>query len=166
MRKFWSVIGSAVFFVIAPGSITGLLPWSINGWQFHPAFFGLEWSRAIGAILVVLGFVPLLNSFARFALEGLGTPAPIAPPQHLVVTGFYRHVRNPMYVGLTTVILGEALLFADLRLVWYGLVVWAFFHVWVLVVEEPTLRSLFGDEYRTFCGRVPRWFPRLTPDRG
>jgi protein-S-isoprenylcysteine O-methyltransferase Ste14 len=88
----------------------------------------------------------VLDSFARFALEGLGTPAPIAPPRNLVVSGLYRYVRNPIYVAVVAMILGQAVLFADRRLLWYGALLWLFFHVWVVMIEEPTLSQSFGAE--------------------
>ncbi|MEQ1755318.1 MAG: isoprenylcysteine carboxylmethyltransferase family protein [Micropepsaceae bacterium] len=165
MRKFWALLGSAVFFVIAPGTLAGFLPWAISRGEMQPALFGQDWLRIVGGVLVFLGLVPLLNSFLRFALEGLGTPAPIAPPQHLVVTGFYRHVRNPMYVGVVAIVLGEALLLGAVALLWYAAVVWLGFHLFVLGYEEPTLDHSFGDEYKTYRENVPRWLPRLMPWR-
>jgi protein-S-isoprenylcysteine O-methyltransferase Ste14 len=115
--------------------------------------------------LIIVGVPGLVDSFARFALEGLGTPAPIAPPQKLVVTGLYRYVRNPIYIAVVAVILGQALLFGDGRLLWYGALLWLFFHVWVVMIEEPTLEQAFGAEYESFRTNVPRWIPRLTPWR-
>lgn len=162
MRKFWAALGSAVFFVIAPGTVAGFLPWAISRGEMQPALFGQDWLRIVGGVLVFLGLVPLLNSFLRFALEGLGTPAPIAPTQHLVVTGFYRRVRNPMYVGVVAIVLGEALLLGAVALLWYAAVVWLAFHLFVLGYEEPTLDRSFGDEYKTYRENVPRWLPRLT----
>ena len=166
MTRFWSVLGSIIFFVIAPGSIAGLVPWWITGWQMSPAFFGQEGLRLGGVVLTGLGLLSLMNSFARFAWEGLGTPAPIAPPQHLVVTGFYRRVRNPMYVGVVATIFGQALVFASIPVLLYALVVWLMFHLFVLAYEEPTLQGSFGDEYEIYRAHVPRWLPRLTPWRG
>ena len=99
----------------------------------------------------------------RFAIEGLGTPAPIAPTRHLVVTGFYRHVRNPMYVAVLAVILGQALLFANARLLAYGAAFWLACHLFVVFYEEPTLRRSFGADYDAFRANVPRWIPRLRP---
>lgn len=96
MQKSRAVLWSALFLVIAPGTVAGLLPWAISGWNLEPAFFDFPAIRAIGILLIGLGLVPLVESFARFALKGLGTPAPILPTRHLVVSGFYRHVRNPM----------------------------------------------------------------------
>ncbi|HEY8698840.1 MAG TPA: PEMT/PEM2 methyltransferase family protein [Rhizomicrobium sp.] len=126
-------------------------------------FFGLPQLRAIGVLLAVAGAVPLIESFRRFAVEGLGTPAPIAPPQRLIVTGFYRYVRNPMYVGVVAVILGEALIVGDVRLLTHAAIVWLAFHIFVLAYEEPTLARTYGPEYETFRANVPRWVPRFTP---
>jgi protein-S-isoprenylcysteine O-methyltransferase Ste14 len=88
-----------------------------------------EWglTRILGGILIIVGVPGLVDSFARFALEGLGTPAPVAPTQKLVVTGLYRYVRNPIYIAVVTVIFGQALLFGDWRLLWYGALLWLFF---------------------------------------
>ena len=108
----------------------------------------------------------MVDSFARFALQGLGTPAPIAPTQRLVVTGLYRYVRNPIYIAVVAVIFGQALLFGDWRLLWYGALLWLAFHLFVVMYEEPTLKESFGAEYEAFRINVPRWIPRLTAWRG
>ena len=100
---------------------------------------------------------------SRFAWQGLGTPAPVLPTRHLVVTGLYRHVRNPMYVSVVCALLGQALLFGNPMLLSYGGLVWLLFHIFVLAYEEPVLRAKFGPEYDAFCAEVPRWIPRLTP---
>ena len=163
MHRTSAILGSALFLVIVPGAIAGLIPWSITRWQFMPPFVGLEITRAIGVILILAGVPGLLDSFGRFALQGLGTPAPIAPPRHLVVTGLYRFVRNPMYVAVVTTILGQALLFGDWRLAVYGALFWLAMHVFVVIYEEPTLTETFGAEYETFRANVPRWLPRVTP---
>jgi len=123
--KAIAILGSALFFVIAPLLLAGFVPWWITGWQFQPAFFGHELIRAVGVALIIAGVPALIDSFARFALQGIGTPAPIAPTQRLVVTGLYRYVRNPIYVAVVAVILGQALLFGDWRLLWYGALFWA-----------------------------------------
>ena len=96
MRKTIAVLGSALFFAVAPSSVAGLVPWWITHWEFRPPFFDLDATRAVGILLIVAGLPGLVDSFARFALQGLGTPAPIAPTQNLVVTGLYRYVRNPI----------------------------------------------------------------------
>ena len=165
MSKAIAVLGSALFFVIAPLVLAGFVPWWVTQWEFRPAFFGVDLTRILGGILIIVGVPGLVDSFARFALEGLGTPAPIAPPQKLVVTGLYRYVRNPIYIAVVAVIFGQALLFGDWRLLWYGALLWLFFHVFVVMYEEPTLKQTFGTEYESFRTNVPRWIPRLTPWR-
>ena len=96
MQRVGAVLGSALFFVVAPCVLAGLIPWWMTGWEFRPPFFDLQATRAVGMLLIAAGLPGLINSFARFALQGLGTPAPIAPTQNLVVTGLYRYVRNPI----------------------------------------------------------------------
>jgi protein-S-isoprenylcysteine O-methyltransferase Ste14 len=163
MHRAAAVVGSALFLVVAPGTLVVLVPFWISGWRVTPALLGFFGFRVLGALLMAAGLPVLLDSFARFALQGLGTPAPIAPPERLVVTGLYRHVRNPIYVAVTSLIVGQALFFGEVRLLEYGLAVWAFFHFWVLAIEEPGLRDKFGAEYLDFCAHVRRWIPRLKP---
>ena len=163
IRKLAAIVGSALFLVIAPGFVAGLVPWWISHWRFQSAFLGLQPLRLAGGILITLGTVGLLDSFRRFAVQGLGTPAPVFPTRHLVMTGLYRYLRNPMYVAVVSAIIGQALIFGNMRLVEYGGLVWLLFHLFVLVYEEPTLRTSFGAEYEVFCAEVPRWVPRLTP---
>ena len=105
MSKTIAVLGSALFFVIAPLMLAGFVPWWVTQWEFRPAFFGVDLTRILGGILIIVGVPGIVDSFARFALEGLGTPAPIAPPQKLVVTSLYRYVRNPIYIAVVAVIL-------------------------------------------------------------
>src|SRR5207249_6303445 len=104
----------------------------------------------MGGLLIAAGIPVLVDSFARFALQGLGTPAPVFPTRHLVVTGLYRHVRNPIYVAVVTAVIGQGLLFGNLRLLEYGALVWLAFHLFVLAYEEPRLRATFGAEYEDF----------------
>jgi protein-S-isoprenylcysteine O-methyltransferase Ste14 len=163
MSKLTAILGSALFFIVAPAMLAGVIPWSITHWEFRPPFLAAEATRLAGVALIVAGVPGVLDSFARFALQGLGTPAPIAPPRHLVVSGLYRYVRNPIYVAVVAVILGQGVLFADQRLLVYGASLWLFFHLAVVAFEEPTLRQSFGAEYERYCAHVPRWLPRLTP---
>ena len=160
-----AILGSALFFVAAPSIVAGLIPWWITRWEFQPPFFDLQATRAVGILLIIVGLPGLVDSFARFALQGLGTPAPIAPTQNLVVTGLYRYVRNPMYVSVVAVILGQAILFGDWRLMIYGGLMWLAFHAFVLAYEEPVLAQTFGAQYEEFRANVPRWIPRLSPWR-
>ena len=122
-----------------------------------------HFTGTLGAVLIALGLIGLLESFARFALEGRGTPAPVLPTVRLVVSGFYRWVRNPMYLAVVALIVGQSLLFGHTGVLIYGLCIWLVFHVFVLAYEEPTLRRSFPDDYAAFFDNVPRWVPRLRP---
>lgn len=163
MRKMSAVLGSALFFAVAPLVLAGLIPWQMTGWEFRPALMDLETTRAIGVLLILIGLPGLVDSFARFALQGLGTPAPVAPTKHLVVTGLYRYVRNPIYVAVVAIIVGQALMFGAWGLVLLGAVLWLAFHLFVIAYEEPTLQGTFDAEYEVYRANVPRWVPRLTP---
>ena len=163
MSKAMAVLGSAVFFVLAPSVLAGFIPWWVTHWEFRSPFLGLEATRVAGMLLIAAGIPGLIDSFARFALQGLGTPAPIAPTRTLVVTGLYRYVRNPMYVAVVAVILGQAILLGDHRLIAYGVLIWLAFHAFVVSYEEPVLKRNFGAQYEAFRANVPRWIPRLTP---
>ena len=165
MRKTIAVLGSALFFAVAPSSVAGLVPWWMTRWEFQSPFFDFDATRAVGILLIVAGLPGLVDSFVRFALQGLGTPAPIAPTQNLVVTGLYRYVRNPIYIALVAVILGQAILFGDWRLMVYGGFMWLAFHAFVVAYEEPVLAQSFGTQYEDFRANVPRWIPRLSPWR-
>lgn len=163
--KVLAIIGSAVFLVIAPGFVAGLVPCWISHWRLEAPFFGMPLFRLAGGALILMGVAGLLDSFVRFAVQGLGTPAPVFPTRHLVITGLYRYVRNPIYVAVVSTILGQGLVLGNLTLLEYGGLVWLLFHLFVLVYEEPTLRASFGSEYKKFCAEVPRWIPRFTPWR-
>jgi protein-S-isoprenylcysteine O-methyltransferase Ste14 len=166
MRRVFALVGTALFLVIAPGFVAGVGPWWISRWRFRTPFPGYAPLRVIGAMLIAAGTFAVLDSFARFAVQGLGTPVPVFPTKHLVIKGFYRYVRNPMYVAVVAVILGQALLFGDIRILAWALFFWFLAQLFVLAYEEPTLRKTFGAEYEVFRANVPRWIPRVTPWRG
>ena len=158
MGKLKPAIGSAIFFLVAPGTVVGLVPWWLTD-----GFITMDtWGQVPGAVLFLGGLLILVNSFVRFVMNE-GTPAPIAPTRHLVVQGFYRYVRNPMYVALAAIILGEALWTAQRSLFIYAAIAWAVTATFVKVYEEPTLKEQFGEEYETYKRHVPAWIPRLTP---
>ena len=161
-----ALFGSLLFFWIAPVAVAGWGPYLVSGWQMHAPFLGVQARRFLGGCLVVAGLLGLLECFGRFALKGRGTPAPIAPPEHLVVSGLYRHVRNPMYVALVTILFGQALLLGSVALLEYAAIAWLLFHVFVLAYEEPTLRRQFGSSYDAYRAHVPRWWPRFRPWTG
>src|ERR1700740_3222015 len=138
MSKITAILGSALFFLVAPAMLAGVIPWLITHWEFRPPFLAAEATRLVGLAFIIAGVPGLLDSFGRFALQGLGTPAPIAPPRNLVVSGLYRYVRNPIYVALVAIILGQAVLMGDWRLIVYGALLWLAFHVVVVGDEETT----------------------------
>ena len=163
MRRFWAMAGTAVFLVVAPGTIAVLVPRWISHWRAEESE---PWLRVAGAILIAVGATVLLDSFGRFAWQGLGTPAPPFPTRHLIVTGLYRYVRNPMYLAVISLIAGQAAWFGNERLLGYGAAVWMGFHLFVIGYEEPVLQATYGPEYDQFFAAVPRWIPRLHGWRG
>jgi protein-S-isoprenylcysteine O-methyltransferase Ste14 len=166
MSRALAVLGSALFLIIAPGIVAGLVPWWISKWNVQAPLLGFPPIRALGVLTVVVSILVLLECFARFAIQGAGTPAPLLPTRHLVVKGLYRYVRNPMYLAVVSAILGQSMILGNLSLLAYGALVWLTFHLFVLAYEEPTLRRTFGAEYDAFCANVPRWVPRLSPWSG
>jgi protein-S-isoprenylcysteine O-methyltransferase Ste14 len=165
-RRGGALIGSFVFFWIAPAMVAGYVPWLLTRWRVEAPLLGVWAGRPLGYLLVVLGAAVVVESFGRFALKGLGTPAPIAPTTHLVVSGLYRYVRNPMYVGVLAVALGQALILGRAVLVSYTVLMWAAFFAFVVLYEEPALQRRFGASYTEYRANVRRWVPRLTPWEG
>jgi protein-S-isoprenylcysteine O-methyltransferase Ste14 len=166
MRKRRAAVGTTVFFVLAPGTVVGLVPWLLTGWRVRePAPY---WAplRLLGALLLIAGLVFVVQAFVRFVVEGSGTPAPIAPTERLVVGGVYRYVRNPMYVSLLAVIVGQALLLGRLGLLLYAAAMWLVTAAFVRWYEEPTLTRQFGGDYEAYRRAVPAWWPRLRPWAG
>jgi protein-S-isoprenylcysteine O-methyltransferase Ste14 len=161
MRKSTAAIATAAFFVAAPGVVAGLGPWLITHWEFHRPLPGWAVAQTIGVLLICLGLVPPIHAFVQFVRAG-GTPMPIAPTRRLVVNGFNRYLRNPMYAGLLVVIVGQALLFGQFSLLPYGAAFWIVTASFVRWYEEPTLTRQFGAEYETYQRAVSAWWPRLT----
>jgi protein-S-isoprenylcysteine O-methyltransferase Ste14 len=163
MRRPTAAIGSAVFFVLAPGVVVGLIPWWLTRWQAREALPYWMPVRALGAVLIGAGLIALVGAFVRFVVEGLGTPAPVAAPERLVVGGVYRYVRNPMYVAVLAAIVGQALLLGRLVLLLYAAGAWIAVAAFVRFYEEPTLTRRFGADYEAYRRAVPAWWPRLRP---
>jgi protein-S-isoprenylcysteine O-methyltransferase Ste14 len=162
MSRRVAALGSAVFLVVAPGTAAVLVPWVLTGFESKDPWIGLQ---VVGWVLIAAGAAVVLHAFWRFVAEGVGTPAPPAAPERLVVGGIYRHVRNPMYVAVLAVILGEVLVLGRFVLLAYAAVLWAVFASFVRLYEEPTLSERFGAEYETYRRSVPAWLPRLRPWR-
>jgi protein-S-isoprenylcysteine O-methyltransferase Ste14 len=163
MKRSMAALGSGIFFLLAPGIVAGVVPWWITRWQMHGESTGWIPLRAIGIVLLVVSVPVLVRAFWQFAVEGLGTPAPVAPTQTLVVGGLYRYVRNPMYLAVLGAIVGQALLLGQLGLLVYALVILTAFASFVRWYEEPTLMRQFGAEYEAYKKAVPAWWPRRHP---
>jgi protein-S-isoprenylcysteine O-methyltransferase Ste14 len=160
MRR--AALGSILFLFVAPGVVAGVVPWLITGWD-GDAPVPLQ---IAGWILLVAGAAVLVQAFARFVVEGVGTPAPVAPTQKLVVGGLYRYVRNVMYLAVGATIVGQALIFGSWALVAYAALFFAVVAAFVHWYEEPTLRRQFGAEYEEYLRSVPGWWPRTRARRG
>jgi protein-S-isoprenylcysteine O-methyltransferase Ste14 len=160
VRKSSAAGGTALFFAAAPGVVAGAVPWALTGWRLAgdlPA-----WLRVVGGAVTFVAAVLLVHSFARFVIEGSGTPAPPAPTERLVVGGLYRYVRNPMYLAVLGAVLGQALLLGQAVLVAYAVVLLAAVVSFVRWYEEPTLSERFGPAYDDHRASVPGWIPRLS----
>ena len=161
VRTIAAALGSAVFFVLAPGVVAGVIPWWLTGWRMRePLPFWLP-LRVLGAALIIAGTAVLIYAFVQFVTQGFGTPAPVAPTEWLVVRGLYRFVRNPMYLAVIATIVGQGLLLGRMILFLYALTVGLAFSVFVRGYEEPTLSRRYGAEYEAYRRAVPRWWPRL-----
>ena len=152
-----TALRSLLFLLIAPGMVAGYIPLAFfrNGPQVETGLFAY-----LAFPFWLVGGVILLWSFWNFLVQGRGTPAPVDPPKELVATGFYRYVRNPMYVGVLLVVIGHFLWFKMIWLIVYAGIVFLAFHLFVTLYEEPTLRERFGASYEEYLKRVPRWIPR------
>lgn len=157
----WRLLKTLIFTVFVPGTVAGWLPHWLLEKQHREIYAPLHFSQWIGVLPLTIGALVYLRCAWDFAVTGLGTPAPVDAPKVLVVKGLYRYVRNPMYVGVLSVILGQAILYGARVVFIYMLGVWAFFHVFVAFYEEPELRRQFGAQYEAYCRAVSRWIPSL-----
>ena len=161
----WPTMGTVLFVLTVPGTVVVYVPYALCRWAFAAPLLGIAAGRWLGVALII-GALPIFFDFiVRFVHEGEGTPAPIAPTLHLVVGGTFRYVRNPGYIAVVSLLVGQALLFGSRAVLLYAVAVATAFHVFVLMYEEPTLRRQFGPEYEAYCRAVPRWLPRLRPPR-
>jgi protein-S-isoprenylcysteine O-methyltransferase Ste14 len=149
---------TALFTLLVPGTVFILVPAALLATGLGPPL-SLGAARWIGVLPLVLGTTIILVCFVEFIRQGRGTPAPYDPPRELVVTGLYRFVRNPQYVGVLLVVLGEALLAEAAILLAYTGFLAVGYHCFVRYYEEPTLGRLFGEAYTRYCAQVPRWLP-------
>jgi protein-S-isoprenylcysteine O-methyltransferase Ste14 len=162
MRRSTTAAVSVVWGAAVGGTSGYLLPYLLGDWHFRQPVPYWIVARVIGGLLICAGLVPIVQSFVDF-IKADGTPVPVASPPRLVVSGFYRYVRNPIYVGFLGVLLGEVLLFGSLGLLEYTAVAWCIGAAAVRFYEEPTLARKFGAEYQAYRRAVRAWIPRLHP---
>jgi protein-S-isoprenylcysteine O-methyltransferase Ste14 len=157
--RLFAVLRSIVVSII----FVSIWTWFVPRWVVGNGAF--ESPRPLGWIVIALGVVIAFGCAFEFAWRGIGTPAPFDPPRRLVITGLYRWVRNPMYVGLGVILLGEAITFPRLTITMLVMIasLWLATTLFIITFEEPTLRAKFGDDYATYCRNVRRWIPRLRP---
>ena len=160
MTRVTAAFGSLVWLIAAPGVVCGLVPWLVTDWRRPDSTWPLLDVSAVS--LCVVGASVMLHSFVEFAWHGRGTPAPPAPTDRLVIRGVYRHVRNPMYVAVVAMVLGQVLAFRSWGLLAYLIAVGLTMHAFVRTYEEPTLARVYGREYSEYKEAVPRWIPRPT----
>jgi len=156
-RRRRAALGTALFTLTVPGTVVVLLPYLLTGWRSSA-----PWALRLAGLLLVLAALPVFAAFlTRFVREGIGTPAPVAPTERLVVGGPFQRVRNPGYLSVIALVVGQSLWFGSFPLLGYAALLALCFHTFVVLNEEPTLRKRFGAEYEDYCQRVPRWLPRL-----
>jgi protein-S-isoprenylcysteine O-methyltransferase Ste14 len=148
-----------LFSILVPGTVAFVIPWLLlRGSEGLVLLIPSIWM--IGLLPLLLGVGLYLWCAGAFTFIGKGTPAPIDAPKVLVIQGPYHWVRNPMYIAVLSIVIGEAILFRTFLLLGYALLVGLVVHMFVVFVEEPSLRRQFGTSYETYLRRVPRWLPR------
>jgi protein-S-isoprenylcysteine O-methyltransferase Ste14 len=150
-------VKTIIFTILVPGTVTILLPYFLLRIDHILPPTHTAISAVVGPALIGLGLIVYLLCAWDFAAAGKGTPAPLAPPKNLVVGSLYRISRNPMYVGILCILIGEGVWFQSAILGGYTVLVFICFHLFVCYYEEPTLAAQFGEEYMRYCRRVPRW---------
>lgn len=160
-NTFIPLIKTLVFSILVPGSVTVLVPFLLLSSDLEVLLFENGAMKYGSIIPILLGLLFYVWSAYDFAVFGKGTPAPLDPPKSLVIRGPYRYTRNPMYAGGVLILIGESLYFGSATLVIYTSVVWLTFHLFVVLYEEPHLRTMFGADYDSFMQATPRWIPRV-----
>lgn len=155
------ILQTLLFTITIPGSVAGLIPWLIQR-NYDALGLSLGPERYLGIPLIILGIIVYLASAGAFAIIGRGTPAPIRPTGKLVIQGLHHYVRNPMYIGVLSVLLGESLWFQSGLVLLYTAFIMTVFNAFIHLYEEPTLRRTYGEEYLQYCESTPRWIPRFT----
>ena len=151
-------IRNLFFTILQPGLVAGLIPFWITGFSIDDIFYTVwQWQQYAGVIVFLIGFVIMLWCIISFAIKGRGTLSPVDPTKKLVIVGLYEFSRNPMYVGVVLLLIGEAVFFQSVALWVYALFIFITFNIFIRLVEEPRLRKDFGEEYQLYCEKVRRW---------
>jgi protein-S-isoprenylcysteine O-methyltransferase Ste14 len=159
MRNLLPLFNTLIFTLVVPGTVAALIP---NYLRRGPVLATGPAEAALAILVIAVGAaIYVSTALWGFAAVGGGTPAPIAPTKILVTRGLHRYVRNPMYLGVLCIVLGQAWLAHSWRIAIYAAIIWLIAHLFVLTYEEPTLRRRFGAEYELYCAAVPRWIPTL-----
>jgi len=153
------LLRTLIFTLVVPGTVTVLVPRWLLSSSSAPLLAGIGGFRYLGMLPILVGAAIYFWCAWNFTFAGRGTPAPIDPPKKLVVQGLYRYVRNPMYLGVLCILLGEAWLFQSGAILKYAAGGLICAHLFVLLYEEPVLRGKFGEAYQRYCEAVPRWIP-------
>ena len=151
---------SVFFTILQPGTVAVLIPYWLISSRSDSVLTSHQPLRYLSLPLIVIGAATLLWCIWDFFASGRGTVSPIDPPKHLVVRGLYRYVRNPMYVAVVIVLLGEAVFFMSQAVLIEAAIFFLLANLFVMLYEEPTLRRKFGDSYENYTQTVSRWIPK------
>ena len=158
------LVRTAIFTIIVPCSVAGWIPLVLRRYPDASIDLGTP-GIAIGSILITIGVIGYVLTAGAFAIIGKGSPSPSHPTSNLIVSGIHRYSRNPMYVSVLSVIIGQAILWGSSNIAIYAVLVWIGFQTFIIFYEEPTLRKKFGEQYETYYNEVPRWIPRIRRKR-
>jgi protein-S-isoprenylcysteine O-methyltransferase Ste14 len=163
VKRVRATLGTVLFFTVAPAVVAGVVPRWISRWRLEEPFPYYAPVRVVGGLLLAVAVGFLVHAFVRFVTEGIGTPAPVAPTEHLVIGGVYRYIRNPMYAAVVGAIIGQALLLGQPALLLYAAFIGLVQAAFVRFHEEPALLRRYGSEYEMYRSEVPGWWPRRHP---
>jgi protein-S-isoprenylcysteine O-methyltransferase Ste14 len=146
------------FTIIHPGLVAGLFPfWILGDKAYKELAESLKLQKYIAIVIFLIGLTILLSCIIRFAVEGRGTLSPADPTKRLVIKGFYKYSRNPMYVGVILILIGESIFFSSGNLLLYSLFIFICFNIFIIFIEEPRLKRDFTSEYLNYCKQARRW---------
>lgn len=155
---FSLALSNLIFTILQPGLVAGYFPWLIGREEFiYRIEQPFSTQQHLGIGISAVGFAIMISCIVRFAVEGKGTLSPADPTKRLVIKGLYTYSRNPMYVGVMGLLIGESV-FTQSSVLWvYSILIFAAFNLYIVFFEEPRLRRDFGKEYGEYCAKVRRW---------